>query len=93
MPSEAPVPGAGERRRARLRWQCRRGMLELDLLLGGFVEAHYDRLAPPERAALEALLELPDQLLHDYLLGGAVPIDPETAHVVRRIREAAGGTR
>ncbi|MDJ0806588.1 MAG: succinate dehydrogenase assembly factor 2, partial [Gammaproteobacteria bacterium] len=30
----------------RLRWQCRRGMLELDLLLLGFLETRYPRLDP-----------------------------------------------
>lgn len=74
----------------RLRWQCRRGMLELDLLLLGFLDKGYEDLSPAGCNAFEALLGSPDQLLYEYLLGGTVPIDKEVADVVRRIRAAAG---
>lgn len=75
---------------ARLHWQCRRGMLELDLLLMGFLERRYATLGAAERSAFRRLLGSPDPLLYDYLLGGTVPIDPELADVVRQIRAAAG---
>ena len=39
----------------RLRWHCRRGMLELDLVLSAFLERHLERLDP---AGIEALKEL-----------------------------------
>ncbi len=77
-----------ERERARIHWQCRRGMRELDLLLEAFVREHYDALDGSQRRALQRLLECPDQLLLDYLLGRLVPSDREVAHVVARIRGA-----
>lgn len=73
----------------RLVWQCRRGMRELDLLLGGFLEHGYAALAPDERKAFEHLLEYPDQLLFDYLLGGMPASDPAIAALVRRIKQEA----
>ena len=41
----------------RIRWRCRRGLLELDLVLQAFLERGYDRLGPEERAVVSQLLE------------------------------------
>lgn len=73
----------------RLRWRCRRGMLELDLLLQGFLEHGYRRLTSEQRALFAGdFLALPDQQLHDYLLGHATPEDTDVAQLVERIRAA-----
>ncbi len=74
--------------RARLGWQCRRGMLELDLLLQDFLDHHYDGSPPAQQQAFELLLTYPDQLLFDYALGRSLPADPMLAHVVTRLRAA-----
>ena len=79
-----------DRQRARLLWQCRRGMLELDAMLQSFMDRRYDDLSPAGRQAFEMLLRAPDQLLLDYLMGHTVPVDPEVADVARQIRRAAG---
>lgn len=78
----ATVPG-------RLLWQCRRGMRELDLLLQDFLERRYAALDETGRGAFVGLLECPDALLFDYLMGGLAPSDPVLADVVRRIRDTA----
>ena len=78
------------REQSRLLWQCRRGMLELDLMLMPFVEQHYSRLDSKERAALQTLLGHPDQLLLDILMGHSVPHDRDVANVAKQIRESAG---
>ena len=85
------MTGVAERERVelnRLRWQCRRGMLELDLLLQHFVDCCAPDLDRAERRLLQALLEYPDQLLLTYLLGESVPTDTRLAALVQRIREA-----
>ena len=74
---------------ARLYWRCRRGMLELDLLLQGFLARGYERLSEPARAAFEALLRMPDNDLLELLYGSAEATDRETADVVAAIRRAA----
>ncbi len=76
---------------ARLVWQCRRGMRELDLLLEGFLESAYPGLDAGQREAFARLLDYPDQLLFDYLLGGLSPSDPAIADLVGLIRSAAAG--
>ena len=45
----------------RLIWACRRGMLELDILLSRFVEEHYDLLSEDEKLRFDVLLECEDQ--------------------------------
>jgi antitoxin CptB len=70
----------------RLRWQCRRGMLELDLLLNRFLDLRFVGLSIAERADFERLLGYQDQILQDWLIGQAVPADPSLAHLVVAIR-------
>jgi antitoxin CptB len=55
----------------RVRWRCRRGLLELDIVLGRFVEQHYAKLGESERQAFDALLDMPDNPLWDMIAGRA----------------------
>ena len=74
--------------RSRLRWRCRRGVRELDVLLERFLDA---RLADARdaRADCERLLEQPDPLLIEWLILGAPP-PYELEDIVERIRTHAG---
>jgi antitoxin CptB len=59
--------------KARFMWRCRRGMLELDLLLGRFMEQGYDQLDETQRDLFKALLEEPDPDLYAWLMGYQEP--------------------
>jgi len=74
--------------RQRLMWQCRRGMLELDILLQGFVESCYDDLSESDKRAFEALLVYPDQELLEYFLEQSQADDKDIAKLVKFIRHA-----
>jgi antitoxin CptB len=74
----------------RLRWQCRRGMLELDLMLESFVEKRYESLPVKTKKAFHQLLKCQDQILLDYLMGQDVPNDKDVADVAKQVRDAAG---
>ena len=74
----------------RLRWQCRRGMLELDLMLEAFVENCYADLPDKSKRAFHQLLKCQDQFLLDYLMGQDVPTDKDVADVAQQVRNAAG---
>jgi len=74
---------------SRLRWRCRRGMLELDLLLQGFLEKVYPELEQAEQECFAGLLELPDQVLLEYLIRQKTVSEKEFTNVVERIRTAA----
>jgi antitoxin CptB len=71
----------------RVRWRCRRGLLELDLVLEGFLARGYDRLGPDERAAFLELLEQPDNDLLDLAMGRMEP-EPRYRAVVEMLRAA-----
>jgi antitoxin CptB len=73
----------------RLRWRCRRGMLELDLLLQGFLEKGYEKLDVAQQEVFARLLELQDQTLQEYLLGSTEIEQKEFVDVIKRIRHAA----
>ena len=53
----------------RLRWQCRRGLLELDLMFVRFLEQRYSALSVAEQSDFQRLLEQPDQTLLAWLQG------------------------
>ena len=69
---------------AKLRWHCRRGMRELDVVLQRYLEQSYPHAPPAEQLAFEALLEEQDPQLLAYLMGRAVPSDKEQANVIAR---------
>lgn len=52
----------------RLRWQCRRGMLELDLVLLTFLDKNYLNLSVADQELFEQLLAHSDQELYCYLI-------------------------
>ena len=58
-----------ERALSRLRWRCRRGMLENDLILERFLHRHGSILTLGQVDCLNELLELSDNDLLDLLLG------------------------
>lgn len=71
----------------KLRWRCRRGMKELDLLTLGYLERHYPTASVEEQEAFAALLELQDPLLMSYMVGRETPADTTTARVVGVMRK------
>jgi antitoxin CptB len=75
--------------RNRLAWQCRRGMRELDELLNGFLERRYAALDAQALEGFRRLLEYPDDVLLELLLGRMTPADREVARIVREIRNTA----
>lgn len=70
----------------RISWRCRRGLLELDLLLGGFWAARRATLRPEATAAFERLLALPDMAIVDMLHGRMPAGDAELAWLVEGLQ-------
>lgn len=73
----------------RLRWRCRRGMRELDVLLERYVRDHWPGADAERRAAFLRLLDLPDPELADLCLGRVATADPALAAVVGEITHIA----
>ena len=73
-------------------WRCRRGLLELDIWLGGFLQAHRATLQPCETAALERLLGLSDIEILDRLQGRLPAGDAELEALVQRLQNYQAAT-
>jgi antitoxin CptB len=67
---------------ARLRWRCRRGMRELDVVFQRYLEQRYALAPAAEQRAFESLVELQDPQLLAYLMGRETPSDPEQLNVI-----------
>ncbi len=70
-----------------IRWGCRRGMLELDLLLNHFLQENYGSLSSEEQGLFARLLEQPDPLLLEWLIGEGRPDSQEFGGLIDTIRE------
>ena len=73
-------------RRDRLQWKCRRGLLELDLILSQFLERHAPGLSAADLAAFDELLDYPDTELWDVVSGRSERFDPRLGGIVSRLR-------
>ena len=71
----------------RLRWQCRRGMLELDLILMRFLETVYPALEPALQRDFSRLLEYPDPVLQRWLLQQGADVEASMQPIVSRVRQ------
>ena len=67
----------------RVRWQCRRGLLELDVLLTRFLDRHFETLSPRQRITFSRLLDYPDNDLWDLVIGKKPPPDADSASIIR----------
>jgi antitoxin CptB len=68
-----------------LRWRCRRGMRELDVLLERYLRERYPCAPAAEQQAFEALLDLPDPELLAFVMRRQTPLDPHWAHVIAKL--------
>lgn len=73
-------------RKAKIKWNCRRGMLELDLLLERFIQLHFDELSEDHLIALEALLKLQDPDLYQCLIIDECQLDERFLEIVAQIK-------
>ncbi len=71
---------------AKLKWKCRRGMKELDVLLERYLAERYTQASEAEQGAFRALLEVQDPLLFDYLTGRERPVSEDERRVIDALR-------
>ena len=72
----------------KLRWRCRRGLLENDLVLERFLAARGSSLTDDEAAALDRLLDLTDNELWDLIAGRAETGDATLKPLLDALRSA-----
>ena len=92
MVFKAPNHHVGEdvedRRRDRIRWHARRGLLENDLILTRFLDAQLAKMDTKEMALLEELLRWSDNDLLDVLMDRKAVNDARFQPLVERIKAA-----
>ncbi len=72
---------------ARMRWRCRRGLLELDIVLEHFMQ-HYSKLDSRQRMVFDEMLELPDNSLWDMISGKTEVVLKEQQELLKLINSA-----
>ena len=86
MTLDARTPGPGRIDMARLRWQSRRGLLELDIVLERFWSRTGNALAEEDARALERLLAMNDNDLLDCVMGRAEAPEAHLRTMVEKLR-------
>ncbi len=69
----------------RLRWRCRRGTREMDMLLLRFLEQDYPRLSAGDQSLFGDLLDEADPDLYAWITGQAQPANPDYLSLVEKI--------
>ncbi|NUE80827.1 succinate dehydrogenase assembly factor 2 [Snodgrassella sp. ESL0304] len=72
----------------RIRWLTRRGLLELDIILGRFMTHAFDQLCNEELAVFVALMDLPDPEILALINQSEGCTDSEFESVLAKIRQA-----
>lgn len=72
--------------KAKLKWQCRRGMLELDLIFNQFFSNHIEQLNEVQLNAFEQLLTYSDPDINSWLMGQERPAQQEVMDIVTFIQ-------
>jgi len=70
----------------RIRWRCRRGMLELDFIFERFFNTHFAALSEEEKTAFETLLAQEDPLLFDWLVTGLPCSEATLLPIIKKIQ-------
>ncbi|MHB8478504.1 MAG: FAD assembly factor SdhE [Steroidobacteraceae bacterium] len=89
MAAPPPLPPAHPAEHGKLRWRCRRGMKELDVLLTRYVNERFCGASILEQDLFKELLESEDSVLYGYCLGVEKP-PPRFAALIGRITAGAG---
>ena len=71
-----------------LKWRCRRGMLELDILLNSYLDKNYDSMSQQQGDVFSKVLDYPDKVLLDLLMGEMQSTDRSVDALVKSIRQA-----
>jgi antitoxin CptB len=93
-PGEQELPKLGERELSKLKWRCRRGLLENDLFIERFFRRYEETITTRQAAGLQALMDLADNDLLDLLLARKEPNDLVEEHIdLPEVREVLAQLR
>ncbi|MCK5812902.1 MAG: succinate dehydrogenase assembly factor 2 [Cocleimonas sp.] len=70
-----------------LKWRCRRGIKELDIILCYYLDTYYEKAKKEERFTFKQLLELEDPTLYGMLLGNIASSNSEQKKLLVKLRK------
>ncbi|PWK54464.1 succinate dehydrogenase assembly factor 2 [Pleionea mediterranea] len=73
--------------RKKIIWTCRRGMLELDVILIPFAEQHFEHLSDEDKQLFVELLEQADPDLFNWIMGYGMPVEAKWHSLIEHIRK------
>lgn len=71
----------------RLQWHCRRGLKELDVILGPFMDENYRQLSPADKVVFARLIDCEDMDLFNWFMEQSKPADAELERMIEQIRK------
>ncbi len=71
-------------------WRCRRGVRELDVLFGQFLQSDYPALSHSEKSDFQRLLEVQDPVIMDWLMGRYSPEDAGLDSIISKLKHLSG---
>lgn len=74
----------------KLQWHCRRGLKELDVILGPFFDQHYLSLPVDDKVVFSRLVDCEDMDLFNWFMGQDAPSDPELERMIGLILARLG---
>ena len=78
---------------SQLVWRCRRGVRELDVLFGRFLESEYSALSDQDKLVFQQLLEVQDPVIMDWLFGKYPPEDSQFQPLIDNLQVLSGLTK
>ena len=75
---------------AKLKWRCRRGVKEFDVLFGRFVETEYPNLTDEQKGYFHVLLDEQDPVIMDWLFGRSEPEEQGLKWIIGKLKLISG---
>ena len=72
--------------RNRVRWLCRRGMKELDLVINRFFESDYDSLSEQEQSEFKDFLNVEDPEIFSWIMGRTTPENESHLAIIKQLQ-------
>lgn len=70
----------------KLHWKCRRGMKEMDILFEHYLYEYYKNADENHQHAFEAMCDMQDPVVADYLFERSVPESPYVNNIINIMR-------
>lgn len=73
--------------KARVQWACRRGMIELDIVIMPFLKYEYESLTDTDKQIFVTLLKSHDPDLFNWVINYSEPVNPEFKRMIKLIQQ------